>query len=488
MQRLIALLSILAFTIQAQVVTGQAAAQNTGALAGKEFFEPWKPTEEDSWDIKKAAHLLRRAGFGGSMTEIKIAYQNGLEWALRDLIHCERVENPMEKVLQDVEYEIGDMNVLSTLQGLWLYRMTRSMRPLEEKMTLFWHGHFATSNYKVDLPYLMFKQNKLFRENATGKFPELLQAVSKDAAMILWLDNQTNIKGNPNENFAREIFELFTLSIGNYTEKDIQESARAFTGWQVRGLNFFFNQGQHDFGEKTVFGKTGNWNGEDICDMVGLHPATAKFLSKKLLKFFVMEEPKQEYIDALAEVYLAHKGDMKEVLNVLFRSKLFYSREAYRSLVKSPIELTVGTIRLLNTRSLKNLTLPSLDKMGQQLYNPPNVKGWDGGRTWINTITLLERNNFLQKMLMEAPCRNPKKDHPIFQHIKDKEMEPKDAVDYLCKALIQDDLSDNAKKELLDYFDNEVAETESGVATEGYSRKLRRIAYIIMTSPAYQAN
>ena len=465
------------------------AATNAAIMTGQEWLKPWKPTDEDPWTRKKAAHLLRRAGFGGGIQEIEIAYQNGLERAVNNLIHYERIPNPIDKLIYDVQKEVVELEDLENIQRMWLFRMSRTMHPLKEKMTLFWHGHFATANYKVDSPYFMMKQIELFRKHALGNFRDLLIEVSRDPAMIIWLDNQTNVKGSPNENYAREVFELFSLGIENYTEKDIQEAARAFTGWQVSGLKFRFNESKHDFGEKTVFGNTGNFNGEDIVDMAVSRPAAGRHLARKLLKFFVLPNPDPGVVEAVADLYLKSKYDMRKVMDTILRSKLFYSKKAYRSLVKSPAELVLGTTRLLDCRIEKRFTLQAMQAMGQELYNPPNVKGWDGDRAWINTITTLKRDNYLRDMLMQAGAKVRGRDHYLLQFAKQKKFNtPEEVVDFMVLHIVQGDLSESAFTALKTYFKNETGTGGDGADEESYDYKLRRLAYIIMTSPAYQAN
>lgn len=457
--------------------------------AAQEWLQPYVAGPENPWERRKAAHLLRRAGFGGSQADVETVYLDGLEKSLKSLLHFEEANDPIEQTLGDFSREIGDLNELKTIQSLWLYRLVRTARPFQEKMVLFWHGHFATANYKVDAPYFMHKQNELFRRMALGNFRDLLVAVSQDPAMILWLDNQTNRKGHPNENYARELFELFSLGIGNYTEKDVQEAARAFTGWHLEGYHFHFNASEHDSGKKQVLGHAGNFNGEDIVDLVAEHPATARRLASKLLRFFVLPDPEPELVDAVAEVYLQAHGDMRRVMETLLGSRLFFSERAYRSLIKSPAELVIGTIRLLDCPSERRFTLPAMRKMGQELYNPPSVKGWDGGRDWINTVTLLERQNYLRDMLMEAEVKVAGRDHILLQSAKEKNLQkPEEVVHYMVEAIVQGDMPKDSVFDLVKHFEAELAAGEKGEAGESFDYKLRRLAYLIMTSSSYQAN
>jgi uncharacterized protein (DUF1800 family) len=288
--------------------------------------------------------------------------------------------------------------------------MLQGGHPLREKMTLFWHNHFATSIAKVQSGPLMFQQNRLLREHSLGKFGPFLQAMSKDGAMLVWLDSNSNVKGRPNENYARELMELFSLGVGHYTEKDIREAARAFTGWHFDGEEFEFNARLHDTGPKTVLGQTGNWNGGDVVRIVLAQPAAARFLVRKQYHFFVSEnvEPPDSFLEPLAEAYRKSDYDTAALLRTLLSSRHFYSDYAFRQRVKSPVEFVLGAVRAVyqpyDEKSPDFRPLPQqalvdrLEAMGQPLFAPPNVKGWRGARSWLNTSTVLARDNFGQAL------------------------------------------------------------------------------------------
>ena len=280
-------------------------------------------------------HLLRRAGFGATPAQLKYYQSLGYEGSLKELLHPEEVNNDELETL--IAQQNFDFTRLDDLKRWWLYRMTFSKRPLEEKMTLFWHGHFATSNKKVANAYAMYMQNVLMRRLALGNFHELLLAMSKDPAMIVWLDNQQNRKGSPNENYAREVMELFSLGIGNYTEQDIKEGARAFTGWQTRPSGFFFNANQHDYGEKTFFGQTGKLNGDDIIHILAQKPACRQFIARKLCKFFVSDQPSEQIISAVASAYKPSSSkNIRAMLKTMFTHHEFTGNTAYHAKIKSP--------------------------------------------------------------------------------------------------------------------------------------------------------
>ncbi len=350
-------------------------------------------------DTHRLAHLLRRAGFGARGPEWAAYSKMGLAGATRRLLHPETVADPFPALLAEVQGDYVDFDSLDSIKKWWLYRMSHSPRPLEEKMTLFWHGHFATANYKVDHPRRMWEQNETFRTHALGNFRTLLAAVSRDPAMLVWLDGAENRRGKPNENYGRELLELFTLGAGGgYTEADVKECARAFTGWQFdRDTDTFkFNAEQHDDGEKTFLGQTGNLNGDDILDIVVKHPSTARFVCTKLFKFYVHDAPTPADIKPLTQAYFASGYEIRAVLTALLNSPAFYSDAALHAKIKSPTEYIVTALRTLDApfSAANNNLLGAGRTMGQELFNPPNVKGWSGGKTWMNTMTLIARANF----------------------------------------------------------------------------------------------
>jgi uncharacterized protein (DUF1800 family) len=284
--------------------------------------------------------------------------------------------------------------------------MLHGGHPLREKLTLFWHNHFATSVAKVLNPVRMFRQNCLLRAHALGKFGPFLLAISEDGAMLIWLDSNTNVKGRPNENYARELMELFSLGVGHYTEADIREAARAFTGWHTDGDGFRFQERLHDAGPKTVLGRTGDWNGDDVVRIVLAQPSAARFLVRKLYHFFISEnaEPSESFLEPLADAFRQSDYDIAALVRMMLASRHFYSAHAFRQRVKSPVEYVLGAVQAVYQRCGEGepdyrplppqAFVPRIGVMGQSLFAPPNVKGWPGGRSWLNTSTMLERDNF----------------------------------------------------------------------------------------------
>lgn len=342
------------------------------------------------WTYANAAHLLRRAGFGAPRGEVEKAVRRGQAKTVAALTTF----RPSSAYFK----QKGDVPAAARW---WVERMLTTRAPLQEKLTLFWHGHFATAAQKVEDPKLLSLQNRTFRRHAAGKFRDMVQAVSRDPAMILWLDNFLNVKDAPNENYARELMELFTLGItdldgnANYTEVDVREAARAFTGWTIIDGVFFFDADQHDFGSKTFRGRTGNFDGGEIVDQLVVERTCALFIAKKLWEFFAYRDPERQILEDLADVYLANDTAIAPVVRAIFLHEAFYSVRARTEHVVSPVHFLAGTLRTLHAKLRKTEALPYyLAAMGQELYNPPNVAGWPGHLAWMTSVTRLARMDF----------------------------------------------------------------------------------------------
>lgn len=373
------------------------------------------------WERRHARHLLNRAGFGVPYQGIDKLTQLGAAGAVDALVDFEDFNDvgptaPTNLPYRDYKEMREEYSKLSTeekqkfqrmvrreeveamvgLQGWWIERMVKTQRPLQEKLALMWHGHFATSAEKLKNPKASLELNEIFRKHGSGNFKTLVSAVGKSRAMMRYLDQDRSTKAKPNENWARELMELFTLGIGNYTENDIKEAARAFTGWTIRDGKFFEATRLHDDGNKTIFGASGNFNGDAVIDMLMAHPACAKFIARKVATFFAYDNPEPELVDNLAETLLRHNYELKPMLHQLFISSAFYQERAYYSQIKSPAQLVVGLISQLGVPVVQKPPIAqyAMRAMGQSLFYPPNVKGWDGGRAWINTNTLLVRYNY----------------------------------------------------------------------------------------------
>ena len=393
------------------------------------------PQADNTWTIFEAAHLINRAGFGGSPAAIKSLHALGRTQAVESLIApgepldafprpawSEREQalatfkarrdefRAGKKAMRELTPEEAEKKKREFVkrnqqearqQGLeaqawWFGRMLASEAPLREKMTLFWHDHFATSIQKVKQPVLLMMQNDLFRRNALGSFKELTQAILFDPAMLLYLDAQNSKKGRPNENFAREVMELFTLGEGNYTEQDVREAARAFTGYQLDLTEgrVVHRKYQWDAGDKTIFGKTGPFDGKGAIELIFGKKEAAAFMAKKLWEFFVYEKPSAAALAALTESFQKGGFQVAPFLREIFHSKEFYSEATIRSQIKSPVQYLITLLKQLEIRKPPlGFPITGQSQLGQVLFMPPNVAGWDWGQAWINTNTLLTRYN-----------------------------------------------------------------------------------------------
>ena len=288
------------------------------------------------------------------------------------------------------------------LKTLWLRQMAETATPLTERMVLFWHNHFTSSLKKARWPNLMFHQNQLFRRHALGNFRVLLHAVARDPAMVLYLDSNRNRKGKPNENFARELLELFTLGEGNYSEQDIKQAARAFTGWSVnrRSGEFRFRQRWHDQGQKHFMGRSGRFDGDQIIEIILENPRTAEFIVEKLWREFISPQPDLQQVQRWAAQFRKNNYELKPLLRVMLLSKAFRNPANHHLLIKSPAEYLIGTLRMLNLPVPKGRGLALASRrLGQDLLNPPNVKGWPGGNSWITAESLPLRRQMMERLL-----------------------------------------------------------------------------------------
>lgn len=489
-----------------------------------------KPLSANDWDYPKAAHLLNRAGFGGTPEQIQKLVSLGHEGAVSYLVDYEKIPDPasdpswahpdpgraerrrairmasadQRKELQKQENEIIRDEMLE-LRGWWLKRMAKGPRPFQEKMTLFWHGHFATSVEKVREPYYMWRQNELFRRMATGKWPELLTEAGKDPAMLIWLDQAQSRKEHANENFAREVMELFALGQGHYTEKDITEAARALTGWSLDpdSQSFIWRPFFHDKGEKTIFGNTGYFDGDDFIEQIVAQPQSAIYITGKLWNFFAGEMPSPELNAGLADLFRRGGNDFKPLMRIIFSTEEFYSPSVVRNQVKSPVQWLVGTARMLECELPPPLVSTQLLRsLGQDIFAPPNVKGWDGGLAWITTNNLLARYNEAAMLaqgdkdiaaaLATGPAKNPARVKQIQRRMRnlrvggvnvdkilteeqrsDKEI----LISALEKRLLQGNLTGKQEQTLREYLNDKTSLDENDI---------QDAIRLVMCTPEYQ--
>lgn len=381
----------------------------------EDAWKPWTPTADEPWDRKRAAHLFRRGGFGATPAQIENSLKDGFPKTFEKLVVNVSDQELYRETFDETKISVEEP---SYIRAWWLYWMHYTENPLREKLTLFWHNHFATSYAKIKSSMLMVEQNISLRKHALGKFRPFLLDMSKDTAMLIWLDSNRNVKGAPNENFAREVMELFSLGVGNYTEKDIQEAARAFTGWHhnLVGSAFEYNPGAHDLGPKTVLGQTGDWTGSDIIRICCDQPACARFLVGKLYTYLVSEAPPPKgLLTPLEERFRKSDYDIADLMKAMLGSRFFFSSHAYRKRVKWPAEYVMESFHSLTPGIVPptNFVEP-MSKMGQPLFSPPNVKGWRTGTDWLNSATLLARNNFAETVALGEWSRQGSRDRGAF--------------------------------------------------------------------------
>jgi uncharacterized protein (DUF1800 family) len=349
-------------------------------------------------DDLQTAHLLRRAGFGATPIELSNYERMGYADAVNYLVSYGDVNDlgvpPTPNIVLSYSGKQTG-NPLQALQTWWLQRMVGTFRPLEEKMTLFWANHFATGYSKVENAYLMYKQNDFLRRNALGNFKDILTGITADGAMLVWLDGNQSRKGNPNENYAREVMEVFSTGRGPYTQDDVTNGALAFTGYTIDANgNGVFNDKLHDHSTKTFMGVTGDLGPQDIIKILVAHPATAANLSTELFEFFAYPNPSADTVNTLAQVYLNSGYDIRALVEAILLSPEFLSSQAYLANVKSPAEYIATSLRSLGATANLNGAVAAMTNMGQALFNPPSVFGWPSGEGWINTASVLERYNF----------------------------------------------------------------------------------------------
>jgi uncharacterized protein (DUF1800 family) len=366
-----------------------------------------------------ARHLLARTGFAASPTDIvaftgltrkaaaekltanarDVAVSAPPAWVKEPIVPASKIRD-MSREERDAEQRLNVERAFD-LREWWFREMLATPSPLTEKMTLFWHNHFATSQQKVRYTKLMYDQHALLRKHALGNFGVLLHQIARDPAMLVYLDNANSRREQPNENFAREVMELFTLGEGQYTERDIKEMARAFTGWSLdrETGEFMFRRGIHDAGVKTIFGKSGNFDGDQALDLLLKRPETAEFITRKLWREFVSPAPDEAEVKQLAGVFRESGYNTAKLMSAMLSSEAFYAPDNRASLIKSPVEFVVGTMKLFDIRTpnMRPFVIASA-LLGQNVFTPPNVKGWPGGENWINSATLLGRKQFIDRL------------------------------------------------------------------------------------------
>ncbi len=442
-------------------------------------WAPYHPTAADPWDARKVGHLHRRAGFGPSPTDLARDLADGPDAAISRLLvggADPDADAASDFLASDRSLPAGADGV--TLAAWWLHRILHTPHPLREKLTLFWHGHFATSHAKVRNARLMLGQYRLLHQHALGDFRQLLRSMATDPAMLVWLDGAGSAAGKPNENYARELMELFSLGIGHYTEADIREAAKAFTGWDVADGKARFSLKKHDAGPKTVFGTTGNYTADEVTDLCLARPECPRFVCRRLYRFLVSEttDPSPELIDPLARRYADSGFDTGKLVGTVLRSSHFFSPAAYRQTVKSPVEFAVGIARGLGGTVGAKPLAEALGPLGQTLFAPPSVKGWDAGPAWLNAQTLLARQNLALTLTAEGGRCDP------VAALSNQA----DPADRLLATLLQGDAPAGTRDRLL--AAPPPRRRPGQTAADAADARLRALAHLVLTLPEYQLN
>jgi uncharacterized protein (DUF1800 family) len=430
------------------------------------------------WNEETAAHLYRRAAFGATASELAQAVQYGLDGAVNGLVDYEMIPNAaldLRLARMNLDFEATSLQSYIDIVRWWITRLIYSARPLEERMTFFWHNHFATSVEKVGESDLVKNQNELFRRYALGNFRNLCTAVARDPAMLFWLDNYTSVKDHPNENFGRELQELFTLGRGHYSEDDVKAASRAFTGWTIDRnyypVIFRFNDDDHDHGQKTFLGQTGDFDGNDIVRIICDQEQHGRFMAAKLFAFFAYDDPEPDVIDRFARIYLDSGTEVKPLVRAILLSPEMYSPRAMWSKIKSPLEHVLMACHLLQTPDELPSARAELVRQNQILFSPPDVSGWPHGIRWITASALLSRMNFANDAVVDFD--------PLKFGIGSN---PSVIVGSYLHNLGPLNVVDATRQQLIDYL------APGGVFPEGWTliTRLRGLAHVILSLPEWQ--
>ena len=473
-----------------------------------------KPLAPECWDYAKARHLLLRAGFGGTPQEVDKLCRLGLYKAVDQLVEFYRqpsvpvgldvtpplAVDPLEAKLRGsfIRSRVAgarrsvERGQVGKLRRWWLKRMVESPRPLQEKLALFWHGLCATQDSVVQNSYTLYRQNQLYREHAAGNYGAILYGIVHDPAMIRYLDNNRNVKGKPNENLAREILELFSMGVDQgYTEEDIVQAARALTGYTFdhNTGGFRYVHSRHDTGDKTLFGKTGPWTGDDLVRLILEQPATSRFIARRLFEYFARRQPEPETVESLATVLRTNNYELEPVLKNLFLSEELYGERVTGSQIKSPVELVVGTLRELGVKQVSNYGVldGAIQQIGQQLFEPPDVKGWRYGRSWISSNRMFVRYNVVANLIKSVPQPGGRQGVDVVALVQNGGCKSAaGAVDYLAKTCLVRPLSPEKQKALVDYLGHLPPHSEWTKRHGEINERLQSVLTLMLSMPEYQ--
>jgi len=434
----------------------------------------YKPDAERPWNLAQAGHLYRRAAFGANWEQLQQALSDGPQRTIDKLLRPQSEAAQFNRTYDDYEAATGSVD---QLRAWWLRRMIQTPHPLLEKMTLFWHSYFATNAAEVKNARSMQQHVRLLRSQALGSFRTLLEGISQDPAMLIWLGAEANRKARPNENLARALMENFTLGPGHYTTKDLQEASRAFTGWFVLRSKLRYISREHDGNEKQILGRKGNFTRDDVLRIILEQPATSCQLVRKLYRWLISEteQPDEALIAPLAESF-AKDYNVLKLVETMLRSNLFFSSAAYRKQIKSPVEFSVGIVKALEGSISTTQLANDLADLGQNLYNPPTIKGWAGGKHWINSTAIVSRRNLASALLRGSGAYGNKLD-PWAVAQRHRCTTTESARRFLLDLFLQGDLESEVYDELLKTHRRQ--EDNLGELT-------RSFAYAIITLPEFQ--
>jgi uncharacterized protein (DUF1800 family) len=454
-------------------------------------WQRYVPSQRAPWDLRRVGHLYRRAAFGATTAQLQAGLRARPDELVAALLSGASGLDAFDGRMEPLAQTIRRSNNATNLSAWWLSRMLHSPHPLQEKMTLFWHNHFATSNFKVQSSRHMLTQYAMLRRHSLGSFATLLRETSTDPAMLIWLDGRGSTRGNPNENYAREVMELFSLGVGNYTEADVRQAARAFTGWDVRNNAAVFDRGRFDSGVKTVLGRRGNFRPDDVVRICLEQECCAYFVCGKLFKFLVSEtiEPTRALLEPLATAYRRSDYDTAAVVRTILSSNLFFSDDAYRTKVKSPVEFALGVVRGLEGRIGTTALATSLSQLGQNLFHPPSVKGWDGGTTWLNGQTLLYRQNLALALCSAEDGRfGAGCDAAALARRHGKSAGGAELVDFLLELFVQRDVPAEARDRLLAYerSSHNARVPVYWTARDAADGRVRSLCHLVLAQPEFQ--
>ena len=450
-------------------------------VAGKEVDPQWawaryRPDAAHPWNLAMAGHLYRRAAFGADWDRLRQALADGPQKTIDRLLKPQGDAETFNRTYDDYEASAAGSESADNLRPWWLRRMIQTPHPLLEKMTLLWHSHFAVSNFKVKNARLMQQHVQLLRNNALGSFESLLGAICEDPAMLISVDAAENRKARPNNNFAGVLFDAFTVGPGNYTENDIHESARAFTGWFVRRGESLFIRHQHDDKPKRIFAQAGSFAGADVVRILLRQPATAQMVVRKLYRLLICEteQVQDRLVAPLAESF-AKDYDISRLVGTMLRSNLFFSSAAYRRRVKCPVEFAVGIVRGLEAMVSTTQLAEDTANLGRNLYHPPTVKGWTGGKYWINDATLMGRHNLAVAMLAGSGPYGGKLD-PWAVAGRHEHTTLDSATQFAIDLFLQGDIPENTRNAL----------TETAAKNKGKPADvMRQCVHAIVTLPEF---